>query len=164
MGYQHGTPDAVDNTLGTEHNDINRDYVDGVSLTHGSPRQHIWTFMAGLIEASFYSDGCYICSGSQGSLQNSTIPSFIGNDYFCESGNPSTNGTFSLSTFYTADPLWDGNGCGSIEQTCCQVSGLPWFQKVLNSTTTDYLEMRVCADQEPDNEDVPVNYYEIYIK
>ena len=160
VGYQHGTPNAVY----SGHNDINSHYVDGISLTHGSSRQHIWTFMAGLIEASIYIDGRFNCPCSQGSLQNSTIPSFIGNDYFCESGNPSTSGTFSLSTFYTADPLWDGKGCGSLEQTCCQAPGLPWFHKILKSTTTDYLEMRVCADQDTNDEDVPVNFYEIYIK
>ena len=162
VGYQYATPDAVDHTIGTGHNDINSHYVDGISLTRGSPRQHIWTFMAGLIEASFYNDGRYNCPCSQGSLQNSTIPSFIGNDYFCESGNPSTNGVIDFSTLYTVDPLWDGKGCGSLEQTCCQAPGLPWFHKVLKSTTADYLEMRDCGDQ--DDEAVPVNYYEIYIK
>ena len=120
--------------------------------------------MAGLIEASLYSDGRYNCPCSQGSLQNSTIPLFIGNDYFCESGNPSTNGNINLSKFYTADPLWDGKGCGSLEQTCCQAPGLPWFHKVLNSTTTNYIEMRVCGDQNVYDEDVPVSYYDVYVK
>ena len=167
VGYQYASADAIDQTRGTgltSHNDINSHYVDGISLTHGSSRQHIWTFMAGLIEASIYIDGRFNCPCSQGSLQNSTIPSFIGNDYFCESGNPSTNSKIDFSTLYTVDPLWDGKGCGSLEQTCCQAPGLPWFHKVLNSTTTDYLEMRVCGDQETNDEDVPVNYYEIYIK
>ena len=31
--------------------------------------------------------------------------SFVGNDYFCESGNP---GSLDLTTFQSADPLWDG--------------------------------------------------------
>ena len=173
VGYQYGTTDAMyagvhqfeepyGSKLAPERFNINSYYVDGISLTRGSPRQHIWTFMAGLVEASFYSDGRYNCPCSQGSLQNSTIPSFIGNDYFCESGNPSTNGVIDFSTLYTVDPLWDGKGCGSLEQTCCQAPGLPWFHKVLKSTTTDYLEMRDCGDQ--DDEAVPVNYYEIYIK
>ena len=43
-------------------------------------------------------------------------------------------------------------------------AGLPWFNKVLNSTTTDYIELRVCADQGTANEDVPVSFYDIYIK
>ena len=29
-------------------------YVDGVSITRGYPRQHIWTFMAAIQENSFY--------------------------------------------------------------------------------------------------------------
>ena len=33
------------------HNDINSYYVDGVSITRGSPCQRVWTLMAGLIEA-----------------------------------------------------------------------------------------------------------------
>ena len=160
VGYQYASPDAVDHTIGTGHNDINSHYVDGISLTHGSPRQHIWTFMAGLTGNKTISDGRFNCPCSPGSLQSSHIQSFVGDDYFCESG-AHDSWTHKL---YTNDPLWDGNGCGSIEQTCCQAPGLPWFHKVLNSTTTDYLEMRVCADQEADDEDVPVNYYEIYIK
>ena len=163
VGYQYASPDAIDQTLGTgltSHNDINSHYVDGVSLTHGSPRQHIWTFMAGLTGNKTISDGGQNCPCSPGSPQSSHIQSFVGNDYFCESG--AHNGW--QHKLHTDDPLWDGKGCDSIEKACCQVSGLPWFHKVLNSTTTDYLEMRVCADQETNDEDVPVNYYEIYIK
>ena len=83
---------------------------------------------------------------SQLSLQNSTIPSFIGNYHFCESGNPGTSGNIEHFKFYIAEPLWDGKGCGPFEQICCQAPGLPWFYKVFNSTTTDYLEMRVCGN------------------
>ena len=45
VGYQYGSTNAVDVTSG--HNDINSYYVDGVSITRGSPRQHVWTLMAG---------------------------------------------------------------------------------------------------------------------
>ena len=163
VGYQFGSADAVDPTIGANaHNDINSYYVDGVSITHGSPRQHVWTLMAGLIEASIRHDGRYNCPCSQGSTQNSTLQSFIGNDYYCESGNPATDGSFQ-HILYTSDPLWDGKGCGSLEGNCCTAPGLPWFHKVLNTTTTDYLEMRVCGDQDS-NEDSPVSFYELYIK
>ena len=47
---------------------------------------------------------------SQGSVQNTTLQSFIGNDYFCESGNPSTDSTWQ-AILYTQDPLWDGKSC-----------------------------------------------------
>ena len=120
--------------------------------------------MAGLNDASLHlGGGNNNCPCSQGSTQNSTLQSFIGNDYFCESGNPSTNGSFAAQ-LYTQDPLWDGKGCGSLEGNCCSATGLPWFNKVLNSTTTDYIELRVCGDQGTNDEDVPVSFYEIYVK
>ena len=53
VGYQYASSDAIDQTHGTgltSHSDINSHYVDGISLTHGSPCQHIWTFMAGFSE------------------------------------------------------------------------------------------------------------------
>ena len=165
VGYQYASPDAVDGSVITpQHNNISSYYVDGVSITHGSPRQHIWTLIAGLIEASLHNNEGYTnCPCSQGSLQNSTLQSFIGNDYFCESGNPSTNGSFEYK-LYTQDPLWDGKGCGSLEGNCCSVPGLPWFNNILNSTTTDYIELRVCGDQDTHDENVPVSFYEIYVK
>ena len=164
VGYQYGSPDAVDPTLGTGHNNINSHYVDGISLTHGSPRHHIWTFMAGLIDSSIFLDGRFNCLCSQGSTQKNNLQSFIGNDYFCESGNQDQNGQFMYYRLYTNDSLWDGRGCGTLENTCCQAPGLPWFHKALNSNTTDYIEMRVCGDQPTADEDVPVGYYEIYVK
>uniref|UniRef100_A0A1X7TMX4 Uncharacterized protein n=1 Tax=Amphimedon queenslandica TaxID=400682 RepID=A0A1X7TMX4_AMPQE len=165
VGYQYASTDAVYPGLG--HNDINSHYVDGISITRGSPRQHVWTLMAGFSEASYYlqdNDGATNCPCSQGSTQNSTLQSFIGNDYFCESGNPSTNNSVQ-SVLYTSDPLWDGKGCGILEGNCCTSRpSLPWFNKVLGTTTTDYLELRVCADQQTDNEDVSVSFYELYVK
>ena len=167
VGYQYASTDAVDSTIGTgAHNDINSYYVDGVSITRGSPRQHVWTLMPGMHEASYYhrvKDGRYNCPCSQGTLQNSTLQSFIGNDYFCESGNPATDGTFQ-SILYTSDPLWDGKGCGSLEGTCCAAPGLPFFHKKLGTITTDYLELRVCGDEGTGNEGTPISFYEIYIK
>ena len=165
VGYQYSAPDAVFSPYHSGHNDINSYYVDGVSITHGSPRQHIWTLMAGLHEASYYNDGDghHNCPCSQGSTQNSTLQSFIGNDYYCESSNPATDGSLQF-ILYTSDQLWDGKGCGSLEGNCCTAPGLPWFHKVLNTTTTDYLELRVCADQETADEDVPVSFYELYVK
>ena len=159
VGYQCGSTDAISGigVHGTGHNDINSYYVDGISLTHGSPRQHIWTFIAGLsqIDQTLY----YNCPCTQGTIQ--TVQSFIGSDYFCESGCPDNH---TKSKLCITDPLWDKKGCSTIEQSCCQVSGLPWFHKTIQCPTTDYIEMRVCSDEGTDNEDVPVNYYEIYIK
>ena len=167
VGYQYGSPDAVDPSVGNpnSHNNINSYYVDGVSITRGSPRQHVWTLMAGVHEASQNKDSRdyrYNCPCSTGSPQNSTLQSFIGNDYYCESGNPATDGTWKY-TLYASDPLWDGKGCGS-EGACCTAPGLPWFHKVLNTTTTDYLELRLCGDESTTEDDVPVSFYELYVE
>ena len=153
VGYQYVSPSAVDARI----TDINSYYLDGISITHGSPRKHIWSFMAGFEESQ--GDG-FNCPCSNGSTQT-IVQSFIGNDYFCESGNPQGHQSNNL---FTQDPLWDGKGCDSLEVNCCSAPGLPWFNKIVNSTTTDYIELRVCGDESTDNEDVPVSFYEIYIK
>ena len=53
-GYQVATPGAFRiiylNTLPSSLDDI---YVDGVSVTNGSPRTHIWTFAAGVTEGTY---------------------------------------------------------------------------------------------------------------
>ena len=133
---------------------INSSYVDGVSLTHGSPRKHIWTFAASAYKnlVSAYNSPC-----SPGSTQ--ILPAFVGNDYFCESGCPGS----LLQVLYT-NPLWDGEGCGSLETVCCQAAGLPWFHKRLSAPTSDNIEMRICANSGTNDEDIPVGYYDIYVK
>ena len=158
-GYQYYTPDAVNDEHGSNHNNLNGDYVDGVSITRGSPRQHVWTLMAGNFEDnSFFV--VYNCPCSTGATQQ--VQLFVGDHYFCESG---IAGVHRQQQLYTSDPLWDGQGCGSLESPCCNVPGIPWFHRDYgNTTTTDCIELRVCGDEGTDNEDVPVGYYEIYVK
>ena len=43
IAYQIGTPSGINDWLFS--NNIETHYVAGISLTHGSPRQHIWTFI-----------------------------------------------------------------------------------------------------------------------
>ena len=155
IGYQKGATLAIYD----QHVGIEGVYVDGVSITRGYPRQHIWTFMAALQENSFYSDGIDQCPCAP----NSTVTpaSFIGNDYFCESGTP---GAWDRTTFRYADPLWNGEQCGLIEEECCNAPGIPWFHKPLQQPTTDYIELRVCGGDDITAEDVPVSLVEIYTK
>ena len=51
-GYQFGAPDAFNTPRCPGFCTIDKPYVDGVSVTHGSPRMHIWTYAAGLFEQS----------------------------------------------------------------------------------------------------------------
>ena len=114
-----------------------------------------------MVTDSYNNYSQYICPCSTGISQ--AIPLFVGNHYFCESGNHAFDWSQIL---YTSDPLWDGQGCGSLESPCCNVPGIPWFHRDYGSTTTtDYIELRVCEDGGATNdEDSPVCYYEIYFK
>ena len=79
-------------------NDINKAYLDGVSITRGSPRKHIWSFASGLTEQQ---TDQYVCPCNVGATSLSHTPSFVGNDYYCESGC-----TWELKPRYeTEDPL-----------------------------------------------------------
>ena len=59
IAYQDKTTDAFRHYVRGNVTTIDGAYVDDVSLTHGSPRQHIWTFAAGLTESVHNKN--YIC-------------------------------------------------------------------------------------------------------
>ena len=151
-GYQFNSPDAF--FVGI---DIDSYYVDGVSITYGNnPRQHIWTYAAGLTETFIDSVHCPCNNGSAAST-----PSFVGNDYYCESG---LNVAPWTSILYADDPLWDGKNCNGLESTCCTNPNIPWFLKTLDETITDNIELRVCNDQSLPDEGTPLDIIEIYVK
>ncbi len=161
-GYQFGSPDAIDTYYGAaEFNNISSYYADGISITQGYSRVHVWTLMAGLDEYAVPAIGgnpfCP-CAGNNSTMHK--IQYFVGNDYYCESGN---SGKWEAVPIFS-DPLWDGEDCNGNEQNCCNASYLqPWFYKILPASD-DYIELRVCADQSTDNEDVLFGEYELYIK
>ena len=156
--YQVGTTNAFKDRSSAR---INSAYVDGVSFTRGSPRQHIWTFVAGLQGGS---GGVYHASVCRCTDNNATPPpTFVGSDYFCESGNRQFVPTMHATTFFSADPLWDG-GCENTASTCCSFNNPPWFHKQISQPTTDDIEMRVCRDEPATNEDIAIEIVEIYIQ
>ena len=59
----------------------------------------------------------YSCPCAQ--YQGAAAPPFVGEDYFCESGN---NSPYGLE-WNLDDPLWDSQGCAS-GSTCCSGGGL----------------------------------------
>ena len=65
--------------------------------------------------------------------------------------------------FYPNDPLWDGQGCGRLN-TCCSFNSPPWFMKELSSSTSDDIEMRLCADEARTDEDVNFELLELYVQ
>ena len=135
IGYQNGAvPGFYYHSRG-----IDSSYVYGVSLTHGrSPRKHIWSFAGTRDETPTNERWQCPCSNINLSPPP-TVPSFVGNDYFCDTAYRSYTG----QGFQSSDPLWDGAGCGS-NSTCCCFNHPPWFTKNLPSPTTDDVEMRSC--------------------
>ena len=81
--YQYGLPDAFSAYDRAGQTTIDSAYVSCVAIMYGSPRQHIWTFASGTREnrTLFYYSSCP-CDSS-GVI---SIPPFVGEDYFCESG------------------------------------------------------------------------------
>ena len=163
-GYQVASPDGFQR-YPDSHNfcpapcTLDKPYVDGVSITHGaSPREHIWTYAAGVTANSYHSAPANCpCTGS-----GAPPPNFVGSDYYCESGLDFS--PWRSSVLYSDDPLWDGQDCNGRERTCCDPSNLPWFCKELPEPTTDNLEFRICADEPRTNEDTPIELVKLYIQ
>ena len=147
IGYQRNSLDAFYH----HSRGIDEIYVFGVSLTHGqSPRQHIWTFAGALDETSNGAESRYKCPCVNPNLNPTpTLPSFIGNDYFCDTAYETRFNTVpNYQSIQVSDPLWDGEGCGPTS-TCCYDTqrkvNPPWFVKTLPSPTSDDIEMRLCT-------------------
>lgn len=145
IAYQNKVPIAF---YRSAYNCIHQAYVYGVSLTRGqNPRKHIWTFAGASDETINYPTFKCPCINRYISPSSINIPSFIGNDYFCDTSLSRSYSSYT-NGFHPSDPLWDGQGCGT-SNTCCSVSNQctdspPWFIKQLPSSTTDNVEMRLC--------------------
>ena len=155
--YQYGSPEAFSPYYSNRALTVDGNYVDGVSITHGHPRRHIWTFAATLDEqhADPYSCPCT----KTNTTYTGVVPPFVGNDYFCDSASRNR----WQSRFYPDDPLWDGSGCGPTS-SCCSFNSPPWFCKELPQSTTDDIEVRVYTDWIFSNEDVTIEAIELYIQ
>ena len=153
-GYQKGHPNNQDafNTM-----TIDDHYVNGLSITYGSPRQHIWTYANGDNDAPvgtinhIYHCPCYNNSGH-------TTP-FVGNNYYCESGR---GGTDDHAAYHFDDPLWDGSGC--IYSKCCSIPNQPWFYRQLNESTSAAIEARLCDKRSFGAGFTMIDQLELYIQ
>ena len=153
--YQYGGPDAFYAYHYGLVTTIDGAYVSGASVTHGTPRYHIWTFANGAAEIPVGASTCP-CN------TNATIrvPPFVGNDYFCESG---LNGPWDgQRIFRPNDPLWDGEDCLP-SSTCCSLHNPPYFVKQLPNSTTDDIEARICLYDTSSFENIAVELVELYV-
>ena len=154
IGYQEDSPDAF---VDSNANNASEIYMDGVSITYGTSRQHIWSYVAGVTESSpSHTPNNCPCSVQGGDGP----PAFVGDHYYCESGNPTDIGGSPALLIY--DPLWDGKQC---EGTCCTgTNSPPWFSVQLPAPTTDVIEVRICGNEATANEDTPIALLDIYVQ
>ena len=150
-GYSDRTPDAFRH-IPLQHRSIDDAYVDGVSITHGTPRKHLWTYAAGADNrqesTSQFNCPCALFNGT-------SAPAFVGENYYCD--------TRAGARWDVNNPLWDGAGCPQ-GSSCCSSSGLPFFKRELPATTTDDIELRLCVDQPASDENVGIDEVEIYVR
>lgn len=115
---------------------INNAYLDGLSITRGSQRQHVWSFGATTIGS---------CPCDSGTSPN-PLP-FVGEDYFCDN---TINGA-----------LWDGQDC---QNECCTFHSPPFFTVALPALTSDDIEARICTDQHVSDEALYVSVLQIFVQ
>ena len=156
--YQWGGTDAFRKVL-QKNITIDDAYVDGVSVTHGTPRNHIWTFAAGVSEGNPRSTGVCPCDATR----DIAVPAFVGEDYFCESGFNAPWRGHNYHALYHDDTLWDGEDCLS-SSTCCSRRNPPYFVKQLPTSTTDDIEARICLDDVLNDENIAVELFELYVQ
>jgi hypothetical protein len=156
IGYQYGSTDAFSYLVVDT---IDSYYVYGISVTHGLPRNHIWTFAAGLTEGHTTYQGPNCPCSNPGHPSNVLPPSFVGNNYYCESGNPGSS--YIHYHLYSDDPLWDGQQCEG--QCCSNGKSPPWFSVELPNPTADDIEVRICIAQ-PSFDDIKIQLLEFYVQ
>ena len=72
LGYMYSSVDGLDAVATTKV--IDNPYVDGLSITYGSPRQHLWTYAAG-------HNGRCLCHSP---THASSSSSFVGQHFYCD--------------------------------------------------------------------------------
>ena len=152
-GYQYYQPEAFE----TGTNSIDSHYLHGISITHGMPRTHLWSYVAGYPEQ--HSSTNFRCPCARPDpTDRSGVPSFVGEDFYCESGFSGSNYEDRIAW---EDPLWDGQGCFASGNQCCNRYG--WFHREIPATS-DNIEVRWCADARyTSNEDILTDQLEIWV-
>lgn len=119
--------------------------VDGVTITHSSPIQHIWT-LAG-------SSGMPSCPCNVPSTIT-TATTFAGSDYFCDTTSADTK------------QLWAGDcqGLSPAVEACCNFNTPPFFTATLPSPTSANVDARLCRDEPRSNEDLLVEIIQLYVQ
>ena len=164
-GYQVHTTDAFGGprlVRGSIYvKDIDGAYVDGLSITIGSPRKHVWTYASGnndnntALTDQTEDDHSCPCAAVPGP----SPAAFVHNNYYCESGADGGH----VNNIYMSDALWDGSQCDGPHDNCCTETGQPWFYRQFPVAQQFDIEARICADEGYDNEGVLVDQLQLFV-
>ena len=154
VGYQKGSTDGFA-AVSFSSRSIDGPYVDGISITYGTPRKHIWTYGVGNGDRLDHPNPTNCpCSEFAGALP----PSFVRDNYYCESGS-----LLAGYTYHTNDPVWDGKQCSS-NNNCCTDPSLPWFYRQIPLSVSEDIETRICRDESYYNEGILVKEIQLYVQ
>ncbi len=150
-GYQIGLTSGFSRLS----NSIDENYLDGISITHGYPRTHIWSFASGIGAAQF-SCPCNASSGEPS--QQNALGGSIGRNYSCDS---SSGVNIPIPNQLFTDGIWHDSGC--LAGGCCRSS--PYFYRELTMPTCDDLEVRLCQDKQTSTVGtIGLDSLELYVK
>ena len=156
-GYQKGQTYAFNNYRSPYGN-----YLDGVGIIRYNKstriEKHVWSYASGRNEKSQDSSACPC---NKGASKKSELPSFVGNNYYCESGT-SINYP-GVGRFYSQDPLWDGKGFNNLEVPC-RKDMMPYFKRTYDSATTDSILVKLCRNFYATYRDVYLEGYGVFVK
>ena len=113
----------------------------------------MWTYAAGYSSNGDYPTSNCPCSATPGP----DPPSFVGEDYYCQSGNEGT--AEAVDGKYYMLPLWGGDGC---TDNCCANVGLPHFHRDFPAPQHEDIEVGICRNEPLSNEGVFIQKLIIY--
>ena len=164
LGYQYAAPNAFFAHQYDPSLTVDDAYVDGVSLTYGhSPRQHIWSFAAAMNDVVTEHSTCP-CLNADHSLPDAAVPPYVKDHFFCDTTVNSGNTGRDSSPSNCAGKLWDGRDCGSSNLCCLSQNYSPWFCVDLGVHVTSDIELRLCGNEDTQNEDTPLESVYLYVQ
>ena len=108
-GYQVGGPNAIVPYV----TNLARPHLvmDGVLMSHGKTRKHIWAYACGIAKSIVYCSNYHFpCTDPR---YDGIVPPFIGNDYYCDSGVVQWEESSTL------------HHCGLVKDILLQISAAP---------------------------------------
>ena len=153
-GYQQGSTSAFRAHV-TSLRSIDAPYLDGVSITVGNPRKHVWSYATGFSNLYNTVSNCP-CAKYPGAKP----PIYVQRHYYCESGS---TGYTTGGVFHGSDPLWDGRGCPDGDD-CCSTLGAPWFYRHFTEPEGGAIEVRICRDEVYSNEATLLEQVQLYVQ